>query len=202
MSFKPGELLGMAKKNPKKAYKIAQKSFNVGHVKHSGTFQGKSNALGHGGRAAQLEARGVPGGVIGNMARAAHAAPGQANFHGKKSRRAKKSMELPKQELGLALKRKASKKHKSSSKHTHIHIHMHKGSDALQGTKLEHREESGMRMKRKSSGKSREGDLKTQGQVEDRAEGHEEYKHSKKRKGAMCMKCKGAHATNEHGKKK
>ena len=52
-------------------------------TKHSGKFEGKSNALGHGGRAAQLRARGVPGGVIGNMAREAHAAPGQANYHGK-----------------------------------------------------------------------------------------------------------------------
>lgn len=53
-------------------------------VKTTGTFKGKSNRLGHGGRAAQLEARGVPGGVIGKLARAAHAAPGQANYHGKK----------------------------------------------------------------------------------------------------------------------
>lgn len=55
------------------------KSFTV---KHSGSFQGKSNALGHGGRAAQMKAHGVPGGVIGELARKAHAAPGQANYHG------------------------------------------------------------------------------------------------------------------------
>ena len=60
-----------------------QKSLPSLTTKHSGTFEGKSNALGHGGRAAQLKARGVPGGVIGNLARAAHAAPGQANYHGK-----------------------------------------------------------------------------------------------------------------------
>lgn len=53
-------------------------------VKTTGTFKGKSNRLGHGGRAAQLKAKGVPGGVIGKLARAAHAAPGQANYHGKK----------------------------------------------------------------------------------------------------------------------
>lgn len=53
-------------------------------VRKSGTFQGKSNKLGHGGRAAQLKAQGVPGGVIGNLARKAHAAPGQKNYHGKK----------------------------------------------------------------------------------------------------------------------
>ena len=52
-------------------------------IKKSGTFHGKSNKLGHGGRAAQLKAKGVPGGVIGNLARAAHAAKGQANYHGK-----------------------------------------------------------------------------------------------------------------------
>jgi hypothetical protein len=50
-------------------------------IKKSGTFQGKSNKLGHGGRAAQLKARGVPGGVIGNLARKAQAAPGQGNYH-------------------------------------------------------------------------------------------------------------------------
>ncbi len=53
-------------------------------VRKSGMFQGKSNALGHGGRAAQLKAAGVPGGVIGNLARKAGAAPGGPNFHGKK----------------------------------------------------------------------------------------------------------------------
>ena len=53
-------------------------------IKDSGKFHGKSNKLGHGGRAAQLKAQGVPGGVIGELARRAHAAPGQANYHGKK----------------------------------------------------------------------------------------------------------------------
>jgi len=53
-------------------------------IKTSGTFHGKSNALGHGGRAAQLVAKGVPGGVIGNLARAVQAAPGQKNYHGGK----------------------------------------------------------------------------------------------------------------------
>jgi hypothetical protein len=57
---------------------------NKGPIKKSGTFKGKSNALGHGGRAAQLKARGVPGGVIGNLARMANAAPGQKNYHGKR----------------------------------------------------------------------------------------------------------------------
>lgn len=56
----------------------------MGKVRKSGSFRGKSNALGHGGRAAQLKAQGVPPGVIGNLARKAKAAPGQKNYHGKK----------------------------------------------------------------------------------------------------------------------
>lgn len=56
----------------------------------SGSFHGKSNALGHGGRAAQLKAKGVPGGVIGELARKAHAAPGEKNYHGKEKDEKKK----------------------------------------------------------------------------------------------------------------
>ncbi len=52
-------------------------------VKKTGKFHGKSNVLGHGGRAAQLKAKGVPGYVIGALARKAHAAPGEKNYHGK-----------------------------------------------------------------------------------------------------------------------
>jgi hypothetical protein len=57
---------------------------NMASIKKTGTFQGKSNVLGHGGRAAQLRAKGVPEGVIGELARKAQAAPGQKNYHGKK----------------------------------------------------------------------------------------------------------------------
>lgn len=53
-------------------------------TKKSGTFKGKSNKLGYGGRAAQLKAQGVPGGVIGEIARKKKAAPGMKNYHGKK----------------------------------------------------------------------------------------------------------------------
>lgn len=60
-----------------------------GPIKKTGSYHGKSNALGHGGRAAQLKARGVPGGVIGELARKAHAAPGQKNYHGKRGSRKK-----------------------------------------------------------------------------------------------------------------
>ena len=52
-------------------------------IKKTGSFQGKSNKLGYGGRAAQLKAEGVPGGVIGMLARKAGAAKGQKNYHGK-----------------------------------------------------------------------------------------------------------------------
>jgi len=51
-------------------------------TKKTGSFQGKSNKLGRGGRAAQMKAAGVPGGVIGQRAREKQAAPGQKNFHG------------------------------------------------------------------------------------------------------------------------
>jgi len=53
-------------------------------TKKSGSFQGKSNKLGYGGRAAQLKAKGVPGAVIGEIARSKGAAPGQRNYHGGK----------------------------------------------------------------------------------------------------------------------
>lgn len=53
-------------------------------TKKSGSYKGKSNKLGYGGRAAQLKAQGVPGAVIGEIARKKHAAPGQKNYHGGK----------------------------------------------------------------------------------------------------------------------
>ena len=53
-------------------------------TKKSGSFKGKSNKLGSGGRAAQLKATGVPGAVIGSIARSKGAAPGQSNFHAAK----------------------------------------------------------------------------------------------------------------------
>lgn len=56
-------------------------------VKKTGSFHGKSNKLGYGGRAAQLKAKGVPGGVIGELAREKGAAPGQKNYHGGKGKK-------------------------------------------------------------------------------------------------------------------
>ena len=55
-----------------------------GPIKTTGEYKGKSNELGHGGRAQQMKDRGVPGGVIGNIARAEGAAPGGPNYHGGK----------------------------------------------------------------------------------------------------------------------
>lgn len=88
--MKPGALMGA--KSSSAASTIMNRMFKAtSKIKMSGSFHGKSNALGHGGRAAQLKARGVPGGVIGNLARAAHTAPGQANYHGKKGAIRKKA---------------------------------------------------------------------------------------------------------------
>lgn len=56
-------------------------------VKKTGSYKGKSNKLGHGGRSKQLKDQGVPGGVIGMLARAASAAPGQKNYHGKRKKK-------------------------------------------------------------------------------------------------------------------
>lgn len=53
-----------------------------GGTKKTGSFQGKSNQLGMGGRAAQLKAQGVPGPVIGEIARSKGAAPGGPNYRG------------------------------------------------------------------------------------------------------------------------
>lgn len=55
-------------------------------IRKTGTFHGKSNKLGFGGRAAQLKAQGVPEGVIGELARKAGAAPGGPNYHGGKKK--------------------------------------------------------------------------------------------------------------------
>ena len=56
-------------------------------TRKTGSFHGKSNKLGHGGRAAQMRAQGVPGGVIGEIARKKKAAPGQKNYHGAKGKK-------------------------------------------------------------------------------------------------------------------
>lgn len=56
-------------------------------TKKTGTFRGKSNKLGYGGRAAQLREQGVPEAVIGMIARKKQAAPGQKNYHGNRKKR-------------------------------------------------------------------------------------------------------------------
>ena len=60
------------------------KALKKGATKKTGKFDGKSNKLGFGGRAAQLKARGVPQAVIGEIARKKGAAPGGPNYHGRK----------------------------------------------------------------------------------------------------------------------
>lgn len=64
--------------------KLKQAAIASRGVKDTGSYNGKSNSLGHGGRAAQLKAKGVPRGVIGMLARKAKAAPGMSNYHGGK----------------------------------------------------------------------------------------------------------------------
>jgi len=59
-------------------------------IKKTGSYKGKSNKLGYGGRSAQLRDQGVPEGVIGSLARKAQAAPGQKNYHGGKKKAAGK----------------------------------------------------------------------------------------------------------------
>lgn len=59
---------------------------STGKIKTKGSYKGKSNKLGYGGRAAQLKAKGVPGAVIGNLARKAGAAKGGPNYHGGSTR--------------------------------------------------------------------------------------------------------------------
>ena len=84
-----------------KGAKLSGKEIHEKAIKMTGSFHGKSNKLGQGGRAAQLKAQGVPGGVIGNLARAAHAAPGQKNYHKKKAAHPN---------LDMAMKRKSLKR--------------------------------------------------------------------------------------------
>ena len=62
----------------------------MGTIKKTGTYKGKSNKLGYGGRSAQLRDQGVPEGVIGELARRAQAAPGQKNYHGSRKKKGKK----------------------------------------------------------------------------------------------------------------
>lgn len=51
-----------------------------GPKKMPSTYKGKSTELGGGGRAAKLKDEGVPGYVIGSIARSKNAAPGQKYY--------------------------------------------------------------------------------------------------------------------------
>lgn len=59
---------------------IVSKKVKQKNTVKTGNFDGKSNALGQGGRAAQLKAKGVPAAVIGAIARSKGAAPGGKNY--------------------------------------------------------------------------------------------------------------------------
>lgn len=72
----------MARASVKARIKTAVANSKTG-TKTTGTYKGKSNALGHGGRAQQLKDQGVPGGVIGAIARSKGAAKGGPNYRGK-----------------------------------------------------------------------------------------------------------------------
>ena len=61
----------------------------MANTKKSGSYKGKSNKLGFGGRAQQMKDQGVPGGVIGEIARSKGAAPGGPNYHGGKKGKGK-----------------------------------------------------------------------------------------------------------------
>lgn len=82
-------------------------------TKKTGTFMGKSNKLGQGGRAAQLKAKGVPGSVIGAIARAKGAAPGQKNFH-RKAKRAITPSEMGNEKENMKVSSPTGKKMQTS----------------------------------------------------------------------------------------
>lgn len=82
--------MGIKEGGPKDLAMDEKSRKHRGMIKKSGAFKGKSNKLGFGGRAAQMKAKGVPGGVIGAIARKEGAAPGGPNYHGSKKRSIKK----------------------------------------------------------------------------------------------------------------
>lgn len=70
--------------------KVATKKRKSFVTKKTGTYKGKSNKLGHGGRAAQLTtslrskgySKAYAGAIVGKIAREKGAAPGQKHYHG------------------------------------------------------------------------------------------------------------------------
>jgi hypothetical protein len=89
----------MKKKLNKRKMSKVKTTMTVPAVRMTGMYKGKSNKLGYGGRSQQLKDKGVPGGVIGNLARKAQAAPGQKNYHGKKKKK-KKGMKMVMEPMG------------------------------------------------------------------------------------------------------
>ncbi len=100
------ELKGMPKKKHHKGYSdgdgLKEPSFK--HKKLPKTFGGKSTKPGMGGRAKMLEAKGVPKGVIGAIARSKGEAPGQAGFHHGKHHKAEPDFKKHEKHMKMACK--------------------------------------------------------------------------------------------------
>lgn len=164
-----------------------------GAIKDTGSFHGKSNALGHGGRAAQLKARGVPGGVIGNLARAAHAAPGQANYHGAKKRKASggytplPSAFAPGQMASVARASGAFKPNPNAPQNYGPAMSRAYANTSTFG--------AAQKKKRKSSKK---GVAKKAPEPMKQDLGLALKKKGKRFKGIECKMCKGSHLTSQH----
>lgn len=116
------------------------KAFKLAGIKMTGKSDGKSNKLGHGGRAAQLmdklKKEDLPGGnheakaIVGIQARKAQAAPGQKNYHGKRAKRSAKK----------------------DASHVHVHLHGFSADKAGGSDGNESMQKSSEKMmKRKSS---------------------------------------------------
>lgn len=171
-----------AKLSGEKVHEMMMKKMKSS-IKYTGKFEGKSNKLGHGGRAAQLKARGVPGGVIGMLARKAQAAPGEKNFHGKKAKRSKKSSINKGEEGDVEMKK--SKKRKST---------LNRGEEGDVERKASKRKQAPFMKQekklRKSSKRRKHSEEAIKGLEEFAHEEKKEKKGSKKEKGSK--KAKGA----------
>ena len=98
-------------------------------TKKTGKFEGKSNALGHGGRSAQLREKGVSEAVIGEIARKKEAAPGQKNYHGeKKEHEGKREEKHEKKEM-----KHEPREEKKSEKRKPESLHDYHGHNKLSG---------------------------------------------------------------------
>lgn len=159
---RPGALIE-ASRNPKmkravmKAIGMPMKKRKA--IKMTGKFEGKSNALGQGGRAAQLRSQGVPGGVIGNLARRAQAAPGQKNFHKKAKKSSTSLVKAPNSRYVRKTAKKGSMSLvKSPKSHSHLRTKKAKkgfGDEKIQGAKMERRGEEAKHFKKRKLAKKK-----------------------------------------------